>query len=535
MARHRVPAALLGAALVAAAPAAAGPFGLDLGLGDRETTYLDDLRDDADRSRPCGGDAATARRLANVDYGLGIVQDDGLSAYVNGVEAKLLAATPRPDCKVTVYVIPNNDLTTVATADGGILLPLGLLRALETEDELAAILGHETSHILLRHHESDSFVSTQDEILKGVDAAYGAASLFAGMTGRDLGKGVGAGREVADTVYQVSEGVIGPAWTSEQEDEADLLGADITEAAGYNPTAMGRVMDLLAAYEEQMAKRAAMRERMQDDKFRNAMYGSLADPDVTGAAASGDTLSLVVFGSRLVSGLVSLVDGDSHRPATERKEQVTEYIRKFHRKARRRKFAETPWRTATATGSTGTVLAHFEAASEARRLAFAGDLAAAERQARTAVGGAAGGQGYPRLAFYEVRKLQGNRDKAAQNLDIALGDRAAPWTVYRNRATIFTEAGRPNDAIRLVETANAAHGNPLGIVPFAISLYKETGQTARVAALVDRCAREGSRAFLKSCKAAAGQAEDAQAGGGSGGGPAPADPVGGVLKGLFGN
>ncbi len=497
--------ALLGAAAVAGCQTVSR-VGESIGLsGEREETYLAELRTSADDA-PCGGDAATAVRLADVDYGLGRIRERGLDAYVNGVLGKLIAASPRPDCRVRAMVIPNNDLTTVATADGGILLPLGLMRELKTEDELAAILGHEFSHVLLRHHESDSFLSTQDELLKGVDAAYAAHAMFSGITGK--GGDLGDTRVIANAVYEVSESVIAPAWTREQEDEADLLGADLAAAAGYNPTAMGRIMGLLQAHEKQMAERARLREKMQGEKFRNAVYGSFSRAGTTGENPLADPGLLVALGGMAAETMSAMFSGDSHRPAAERKEQVSDYVRAFHRENRRRAFAEDAFAKATSTGQTRLVLDHLKVAAEARRLVAAGDIKSAETLARRSVSGGTGYQGYARLAFYEVRKKQGRDGKAAQNLDIALRSGEAPWTIYLKRATLYQESGDLGGAVRTVESANRKFGQPVAILPFAISTYKANGQPDRVRTLLDRCRVEGTRTFFESCRAAAGLKDD---------------------------
>lgn len=524
---------------------------LDLGFGGEETTFLTVLQKDQGVAQNCGGDGMIAARLANVDYGLGVVRDPALNAYVADVLKRVMSVSPAPNCRITVSIIPNADLTTVATADGGIILPLGLLRELKSEDELAAILAHEASHILFRHHESDTYLETQDDLMKGVDSIYGASALFADMTGGTVGRNLNAARAVGGSVYQVSESVIAPAWTQEQEDEADLLGTDLLAEADYNPTAMGRIMDILAAYEKIMEEGAKAREAMREEQFRNQMYGSMTDPETASGALSGDTATLLTVGAQAVSGLLSLTETDSHRPAAERKQQVTEYVRKYHGKTRRRKFDKASWEAALTAGETGAVLAAYQNASEARRIALSeGELDSAEAKARAAVTGPTKNAAYPRLAFYEVRNLQGEKGKAGQNLDIALADRTAPWSVYRNRATLHAQSGNRGEAIKLVEQANQAHGDPLTIIPFALSLYKQEGDEEKIASLLARCQAEGTREFVQSCNAAAGKTGETTVKGATdkngnaigfssnnnaSGTGNPVNELGGALKSLFGN
>ena len=209
-----------------------------------DKTHLEEFKADAG-SGPCGGDGKTSLMHARVEQGLGVIDDKVLAAYINGVMAKLIAASPYPKCGVRVYVTPHDAAQAVALNDGGILVAIGFLRNLKSEDEVAALLAHELSHILHNHHSSDSFVDTQDELLKGMDTANAAGSMLVGLVDPKLKQTLDATTSVGSALYSVSENMIAPAWTSEQEDEADLLGADLMAAAGYNPRAMGRMMDVI--------------------------------------------------------------------------------------------------------------------------------------------------------------------------------------------------------------------------------------------------------------------------------------------------
>lgn len=46
-----------------------------------------------------------------------------------------------------------------------IVISMGVLTDVETEDELAFIIGHELSHILLDHHDVQAYVKKQEELV----------------------------------------------------------------------------------------------------------------------------------------------------------------------------------------------------------------------------------------------------------------------------------------------------------------------------------------------------------------------------------
>ena len=52
-------------------------------------------------------------------------------------------------------ILANPAPEALSTPDGNIYIAMQWLRSVDSEDELAAIIAHETSHVLLHHHSSD--------------------------------------------------------------------------------------------------------------------------------------------------------------------------------------------------------------------------------------------------------------------------------------------------------------------------------------------------------------------------------------------
>ncbi|SDG93665.1 M48 family metallopeptidase [Roseospirillum parvum] len=489
--------------------------GESLGLSDGgpevTTSHYEEMTADAPTG-PCGGDGADAVQMARVDFGLGVVREPRLEAYMNGILKRLVAASPRPDCQARAFVLPNNDFTTVATKGGGILIPLGLLREFKSEDEIAAVLGHELSHILYGHHDSDSFLETQDDLAKGLNALNGATMLLGQMAGSDVVSSLNSTTQAARAVYLVSETVVGPAWTRDQEDQADFLGTDLMTKAGYNPTGMSRVMDVLIAYEKLIEERAEAQSVLDDPANQEALSNSvmkLAEGGATGSMSTGDAIEAAAGLIQVGAAWISTSDtAREHRSAEERKEQVSEYIRQFHRDDRRRRFTEDAWKAIHGGGVTGTVLAHYEAASQARKQIYAGEVDPALAAARTSVGSPTENAPYPRLAFFEVRKMQGRRDKARQNLELAMRDPEVPWSVYRNMAELELEQGRTDRAVATLDKARQVYGDPVTIVPYAITVHRRSGQADQVGKLLRRCEQDGTRAMFQACLTSAQVSEE---------------------------
>ncbi len=516
--------------LTVAAPASAQSF-LDSLKGavvgedkqERDATYLDQLNQEGTTRDSCGGDGGKSWLNASVEQGLGVVSSKELTSYLEGIVGKLLANAPYPNCEVTVYVTPHDAAQAVALADGGILIALGFLRNLKNEDEVAALLAHELTHILKDHHSSDSFVESQDGFLKGLETANASGGMLLGLVDPGLQKAADAAVSVGDAMYNISESMIAPAWTVNQEDEADLMGTDLLVAAGYNPRAMASVMDIIKAQEANAAAVEAERDKL----YKQRLQGTLLD--VATSTNVNDTASVVGAVASMTSALVSGTDKKTHRPAAERKSNVSAYIKKFHRKHRRRAFESKAWDGQLNAGISGQMFTRYRKAAAARRAVFTdGDLTAAVKDVNASVAGAFASHSYPRLAQSEVRLKKGDRQAAINSLEAAMKRRDAPWQIYRSYADLQLGLGNKGKAAETVERADEKFNRPLGIAPFAIKVHRAANNEEKVAAYLERCQSSGSRAHVQICRKAAGlESEAASSGSGSGG-------VGGFLGGLLG-
>ncbi|MCS6987375.1 MAG: M48 family metalloprotease [Sphingomonadaceae bacterium] len=143
-----------------------------------------------------------------------------LADYVRHVARRVVVETdPRvraEDYQLTLLdtPIPN----ALATPGGYLYVTRGLLALMNSEAELASVLGHEAGHVAARHAARQQTRATLAAIL-------GAAATV--VTGSDL-VGLGA---------QILGGGVLASYSRRQEFEADSLGFRYTLAAGYDPWA----------------------------------------------------------------------------------------------------------------------------------------------------------------------------------------------------------------------------------------------------------------------------------------------------------
>ena len=77
--------------------------------------------------------------------------DPALTAYVQRVGMKLAKASDAPDLPYEFVIINSSDLNAWALPGGKIAINRGLLAALDSEAQLAAVLAHEIAHVTKRH------------------------------------------------------------------------------------------------------------------------------------------------------------------------------------------------------------------------------------------------------------------------------------------------------------------------------------------------------------------------------------------------
>ncbi|HQT30466.1 MAG TPA: M48 family metalloprotease [Thiobacillus sp.] len=152
-----------------------------------------------------------------------------LQAYVNAIGQKLAQHSQRPDLPWTFTLLDSPDVNAFALPGGYVYLTRGLLAYLNSEAELAGVLGHEIGHVTARHGVRQQSASTA----AGLDAVLGSILL----PGLNSQAGAGMMQSVA------------PAWTAgygrEHELESNRLGAQYLAKSGYEPQAMIAVIGML--------------------------------------------------------------------------------------------------------------------------------------------------------------------------------------------------------------------------------------------------------------------------------------------------
>jgi beta-barrel assembly-enhancing protease len=165
---------------------------------------------------------------------LPVVEDPYITGYVNRVGKRILSVMPEQPFRYRFYVINADMYNAFATPAGHIFIYSGLLEAMDGEDELAGIIGHEIAHVYCRH------ISQKIEFAKKVGWAQLAGMAAGILLGAAGGSGAAAS---AVTMGSAAAGATTQlAFSRDNEMQADQLGLKFLADAGYGTDGLFRVL-----------------------------------------------------------------------------------------------------------------------------------------------------------------------------------------------------------------------------------------------------------------------------------------------------
>ena len=184
----------------------------------------------------------------------GRMGDEGLQTYVNGIGQKLAAQSHRANLKWTFTVLDTPDINAFALPGGYVYITRGLMAYLDSEADLAGVLGHEIGHVTARHGAQQA--TRQQRAGVGVLAATIGGVLLEAA-------GVGGAAQVASQAAQsVAAGHVAK-YGREAETQADRLGAEYLAKVRYDPKNMIDVIQVLKDQERFAADVARAAGRTQ--------------------------------------------------------------------------------------------------------------------------------------------------------------------------------------------------------------------------------------------------------------------------------
>jgi beta-barrel assembly-enhancing protease len=157
-----------------------------------------------------------------------VVQDVEIIDYLNNLGNRLVSASSDKQQKFNFFVVQDNSINAFAMPGSVIGVHTGLILATQSESELASVLGHEIGHVT-QHHMARMLASQKYDTFKNIAGI--ALALLVARANPDLASGALTTASAVGVQHQLD-------YTREHEREADRVGLQILDSAGFDVRAM---------------------------------------------------------------------------------------------------------------------------------------------------------------------------------------------------------------------------------------------------------------------------------------------------------
>ena len=168
-------------------------------------------------------------------------ESDPVAQYIEALGERLAAVAPltpglQQPWPFRFHVVASEEINAFALPGGTMFVNLGAIRAADTEAQLAGVMGHEMSHVILRHSTCNFTQQRKKSVWYGLGALGSAILLGNGAAGSLAQGALGFGQNL--DFLHMSRG---------DEQQADLLGAQITHNAGFDPRGLPQFFEIIEA------------------------------------------------------------------------------------------------------------------------------------------------------------------------------------------------------------------------------------------------------------------------------------------------
>jgi predicted Zn-dependent protease len=191
----------------------------------------------------------------------GVYDDLALQNYVNEIGQKLARASHRSGLQYQFTVVDSPQINAFALPGGYIYITRGILAFLNSEAELAAVLGHELGHVTARHSVQQLSAATAAQVGSSL------LQIFVPETRGGLG----------DTAINLLGGALLSGYGREHELEADRLGAEYLARTGYDPQAMVSVVGVLK--NQELFDAAVAKQEGREPRAYHGLFATHPDND----------------------------------------------------------------------------------------------------------------------------------------------------------------------------------------------------------------------------------------------------------------
>jgi beta-barrel assembly-enhancing protease len=178
---------------------------------------------------------------AQVEREMEVVHNPELERWLNQI-GQSLAKTPEANAYPYYFKIVNDDsINAFALPGGPMYVHTGLLKAADSEGEVAGVLAHEMSHVALRHGAAQ--ITKQQRY----GALFSVIGVLGGTLTADKNGNCGLLCQITEAGTSLGQNSVLMKFSRGYEHDADLNGARMMAAAGYNPILLPKFFEKLQA------------------------------------------------------------------------------------------------------------------------------------------------------------------------------------------------------------------------------------------------------------------------------------------------
>lgn len=164
-----------------------------------------------------------------------LINDPLLVQYINGLGMRLVAHADSVKTPFHFYLVNNDEINAFAFFGGNVVLHSALFRYADNESQLASVMAHEISHVTQRH-----LARAMEDQKRNAPLTWAGAlgSILLAMASPQAGMAALTG-----TLAGTRQGMI--SFTQQNEQEADRIGIQVLQRAGFDPQAMPSFLEKL--------------------------------------------------------------------------------------------------------------------------------------------------------------------------------------------------------------------------------------------------------------------------------------------------
>ncbi|WP_435605731.1 M48 family metalloprotease [Pseudomonas knackmussii] len=430
-----------------------------------------------------------------------LVQIAELQTYLQGIVDRLIKGWPGEAPKLQVRITDSYTFGPSADPFGNIFVPLGMLDNVQSEDEIAAMLGHEMSHVLLRHHDRLAAFEEQKDMMTNLASTVVIAAMAAD-TGVDRSSGklkliskdpLGTQKTIGNTVLYTalansfSDNVWSTAWGRAQEDQADLLGTDLMIRAGYAPRAasvsLQRLSDFQGKQEPLLGSFLKARQ--------SAMQESLQQFDLNRLSREVNTLLNQGLGTAITA--TGQYFTRSHMSPAGRDEELRKYLQREYRQQTRARVDRRSWPRVRNLATVQASLQGYKDAYAATAALEQKQPAQAQAFITRALASPVGNQPGVRRAAFNVHLDRGDNRAALADLESINDWSLAGPSIYDLMISYHLKRNDPQAALGMIEKAEQNLGSEELFITEKLLANSQLKANDQVQSLLRKCERYPSR------------------------------------------